>query len=970
MKRRKLLSAIITISMIACMFVSYNVSADGVTGATEEILSFNFENGSATPSYTYEGETYTSAKQNQAWTSGATDDVWGKKFDRALCIYNNGSDSYFYGKTKETESSLLDIGGGLAVMSWDMAIKDNGCSSIVYIYYNRKETSTGNLAGKTLSMQFDSNGVLLNTGNGFNQYLSSETAPREEWRHYDVVFKYGQRALIVYRDGNVIANLNADNVYGSGWTFAGLGQPDYDNMFAFRIRTPNGSTAYFDNIKVKRYNSAETFTPQFKEDLSGASDNTLSATRTYLNRQDGDFKVVTGAFGKAPQDKSFKIVRAAGVGAEESSKDNFYQRTEYGTNFQYGGKVHIGFNIALEGLDRDFVKYLRVKPTDGTAQDLLYVKYGMLQSGNTSVPVNWESEKWYRFDIYITPGNGNDIYNTMTVYMNGKKMFENIQMADKAFSSIDTLRLGQREKFVSSSGNHEYSRVLYFDDIVLEYVPNGIEVNYPDLSIISLNDEVVRMIDNDTMFTAGNSTIGDVKSVVAVSNVYAVSDAVTTVSDSASAVGKYFLVKLTDDIRVLLPIVDRVDRYSEAFSDSIYRDAAPIESWALSTGAEYTGTTLQAASIGGKSEADRCYVNKAGSVTQNYTYTDAPICVDGKTVIEFSRLMNDDQANDVFSFCFKYKDSLGEEHNSEISTLIWLWRNQIRAFIHNNSENTVAAYTDNQWNKFAVVIDPDAFTADLYINGQLICENARFMPDSKYASMEGCEMTGIYRLNYKHSTASTTQDKYSAIDAIRVYQGDYDSAADSVTISSQSYLLQNNWIAIPDSTDTEDFADKIEISNATINGVFDDRTVSTTEYFDDYDVIQHDQYLVCETPGGAIHYYRIVEQDEPIKVIKKSLIFDGVEVEPDSDLDIGEHNMYLEYEKYNNDEESAYLILTSYLDGEVVDVDIVEEALEFGINQTQEAQLELEESSMVLKAMFWDVLELSPLSDVAKYGIE
>ena len=593
MKIGKILLTIIVLTLMIGVFGSFSVFADPIMGATEEILSFNFEDGNKTPAYTYEGSTYTSTTSNQVWTSSATDDIWGKRFDRSLCLYSTtGAHSWFFATTKSTNSSLLDIGGGCAVVSFEMALKNTDTASTnFYIYYNRKD-SGGSFAGKTLRLQFDKYGILLNTGDSlYNAYIVSGNVPREEWHSYDVVFVYGTNQLKVYRDGTLIGNLDSENVYGSGYTFAGLGQTDYGNMFAARITSGvDGNTAYYDNFKVRRYSSAETFTPKFKENLSTATDNTLTTSGTYLNRTDGDFKVVTGAFGKAATDKSFKIVRADGVTTGGSYQDNFYQKANYGSGFQYGGKLHIGFNIAMEGVERKFVKYLYLKPTGGTGSDVLYLTYGTLSSGNTSVPINWESNKWYKFDVYITPGDGTNVKNKMTVYMNGKKMLENIELADTSFSSIEYLRLGQREKFIESGSTYEYNQVLYFDDISFEYIPSGINVTYPNVTISSLDESVIRIVDNDTMLAYNNPTVSGVKAVVAASNFYAVSDEVTPVaSDSVAAVGTYFLIKATDDIMYLFPIVDRIDRYSEDFSDGIYENNTPIKSWTFHTGESYTG---------------------------------------------------------------------------------------------------------------------------------------------------------------------------------------------------------------------------------------------------------------------------------------------------------------------------------------------------------------------------------------------
>lgn len=983
MKMKKLLSSIISVSLISGMFASYSVSAETtVAGKTEEIVSFNFEDGNKTPAYTYGGTTFKSTVQNNVWTSGATDDVWGKKFDRSLCLYDAGSDPWFFVTTQKTNSPLLDIGGGSVVVSWDMALKDDACQPQINFYYTRKDTS-GALSGKTLTFSYTTTNAKLQTASsdGKTYDIASLKRPGQEWHHYDIVMEYGRKIITVYIDGKrSIAVEDDKNFGGAQYTFAGLGQPNYENMVGFRLQqgTSSGSTGYFDNIKIRKYDSSETFftgtgskfVPKYTQDFSNAEDNKSNGTLEYLNRLDADFKVVTGAFGKASTDKSFKIVRNADTTA--GHKDIFYQRADYGVDFQYGGKVHIGFNMAMEGDERNFAKYISVKPeNNGTRETLLRMEYGLLKYGNSlSVPVNWESKKWYKFDLYITPGDGETVKNKMTVYMNGQKMFENVELTDYSFPGVDQVRIGQMENFIHDTSKYEYNQVLYLDDISLEYTAKDIPVKYPSFSMSSLDESVVKLVDKNTLFVYNNPTISGVMAKVSASNVYAVSDEMTQASNADSAVGKYLLAKATDEIRYLFPIVDRIDRYSEDFSEEIYINDERIKNWNFVT---YNGVASQETGLGGKKATDRSYKVSGGTVEQEYSYIDTPIAVSGKTMIEFSMLMNDDKANDGFAVAFKYKDSEGNEQNSSIVNLAWLWNNQIRVLTGNNSENIVGYYGNNQWNKFAFEINPETFTANVYINGTLISEDAKILPEASYSQLEGCKITGIYRIKHSHQTASTSQDKYSAIDDIKIYQGTYNNAADAMTLTTD-YYVNSGWIAIPEATDKSDFDSNIDSNYKDSIKIYTDNTMSS-EIVDEFDTIEHDQYLVCETAGGAIHYYRIVAQDEPVKINMVIKNEEGTELGTDDLVDLGKYKMYVEYEKYNNDSENAYIILGEYIysfDNENLqldEVDIESIDLSFGAHTTKEVEVSVEEYDRVLKAMAWNSENNIPFGTAATYGL-
>ncbi len=308
--KKILLSAAISLSLLVGVIANCGVYVSAAIDITNEVLSFDFSDGNKAPSYAYGGNTYTATNKNSLWITGINDDIWGKTADKSLCLYCNSTTSstepYFY--VPNPSGQLTDIGNGIAVLSWDMAMKNDGCRQYLYVYYTKKNSS-GDYGQNTLTLQFDSNGLLVNTANGVDKYVTSEPTPREEWHSYEIIFEYGKSSLSINRDGLSLAKLNGDSVFGTGYTFSGLGQNTSGNLFAFRLKrgTENGSqysTGYVDNIKLAKgivYDETLQRISEFDNiDLLGCNSYSLnkkfweSGSKTSINMSTGQISVAKG----------------------------------------------------------------------------------------------------------------------------------------------------------------------------------------------------------------------------------------------------------------------------------------------------------------------------------------------------------------------------------------------------------------------------------------------------------------------------------------------------------------------------------------------------------------------------------------------------------------------------------------------------------------------------------------------------
>ena len=277
----------------------------------------------------------------------------------------------------------------------------------------------------------------------------------------------------------------------------------------------------------------------------------------------------------------------------------------------------------------------------------------------------------------------------------------------------------------------------------------------------------------------------------------------------------------------------------------------------------------------------------------------------------------------------------------------------------------IGKYEYDQWNKYAIEINSDTFTANVYVNGKLAKENVSII---KNVDTTDCTIAEIYRFKVAHSSSNTVKGAYSALDDFKVYVGKYNNSDDLVSVTSDEYIVKNNWIALSEEATANEFNSAVTMSNVKRKTVYDDASLTTTELYDEFDYVGHDMYVALETNGGAIHYYRIVDQNEATKVLGRTVQLNGNEVATDDELVLGKYVMNVEYEKYNNTEEKVNVILATYEGEKLVDVKLVEMDYEFGKNEVTPVDIDIEKSGLNMKAMLWQ-LDMKPIDGAVNYGV-
>lgn len=978
MRIKRLLASVITLSLIVGMFTCVPVHA---AGASEEVFNIDFEGTARLPQVTYNGATYnTSGEGSYTNYSSVQRNGFGGRTIADQAIYINASaaasaNSYF---DLPAISALQDIGGGSVVLSWDVAIEDlTGSNNDFWVLVNvsKKKTSDGTLENQQIQFTAGATKLEINMNNGHaNRYqsLNNYVQTFGKWYRYDLVLSYGTQRIQLYQNGVSIYNYNDNRTVLSGYTIAGIGSST-SNIAKYRLRCSSSGNkkVYLDNIRVRRYDDTETFYPGYSEEFSSSRISALASASSgswfASDSSSATFTAEAGVYGKAATDTSVKITKNTDVAS--GSKGMYYRHTGTTANYQPGGKVHISFGMAFNDKNKlgfQFSKFFQFQPSGGTSQEVFTLNPGKLRYGDNAINVGWEGGKWYKFDVYITPGDGSTVKNKADLYMNGRLMFQNYELADYSFTQIADIRVGQREQVIS--GYHD--NVTYIDDFSYDYTPAGVTPVYPSISLSSSNGSI-KLVDTDTVYINGSATSGAVDSAVTVTGgtKYMISDTQTAAASGDNATDRYILVRAANNETYIYPIISgNIERYIEDFSSHTYSAGNEIRYWDNVTNNQYSnasirGTRTPVTGLSGKAAADQSIEQTQGRTAHNIS-TDFVADSSLKLIVEFNLLMNDTAATEQFDYTYSYKDGSDNVTNVSLDTLLQLGGGNIYAFRTVNP-SAIGTYEQNQWNKFVLEIDPTAFTADVYQNGTKIADDVAIAS----GNMSGNTITKLTRLKHMHTgTTDTTASKWSAIDDIKVYVGAYDPSQDTQTVTAPTYLVNSsiNWIAVPAATTKSAFDSAVTLSNTSgQKTVFTDNTMATSS-----DSVAHNSYYAAETTGGAIHYYRIVDQTEKSIVTSKKTTYGGNAISVGDTLSTGNYTMNAVYEKYNNNPESVYVILGTYEVGspETLKVaNFTEQALSFGTGETATVTANLANASYKLRAMVWDTATYRPLCQMTEY---
>lgn len=994
MKHNKVIAAIISALLAVNMIgiASYAEDAE-VLSSAQEVFNFTFEDGNPFPTFYYGHENYEPVilYEGDSYKNGTievVDNIYEDGIDEKSIKITDPSGnvktesgfSRTWFKVPTLSETITNFTGGKMLIHFRLGTNVAGYAGGQF-FLNTKD-STGKITARKIYFTLNGDGNIQFGTNGSDMFYGTEWKTNA-WNDFSIELTYGSAQLKLYMNGKTVGEKTITN----NDTFAGLG--NNGNSFILGVNhygwEENDVFAYIDDVALQIYNSGNYQIPVY-EDFSKASTNSISGY--YANTGEvTDFIPVSGIFGKSEEDISIKITGRDSATA--GNKDIFLQKQgTFLKDFEYGGTVHLGLDVAFDGDIQGMTKYVQIISSDRGNPAFLYMDPMGLKILGGTYPVVWEIQKWYSLDLYIYPGNGTDIKNKLSIYVNGMPVVQDVEFDAvgstpySQFKDLYQIRIGQTEPVL------ERDCPMYFDNFTAEYIPAGIQAILPAIQISEKTTQnAIRLVDNDTILlndsTLSAGEIADKLEICGANSINVVIDEKTIAASEMQADGCYLKINATGGGSYLLPIVSKVIRYREDFSGYSINDNTAYKFWNLARGQNPSyaaGKTMGMTGLGGKAETDQSFVYSCGDAALNtavYNYSnfqspdtiknDLPI--NGKATLEFSFLSNDESAiNTSVGFQMHYLDEQGAEKNTTIiNALQFTADHKLTAFSNINGNEyslVVGTWANNQWIKCAVEINTDACSADMYINGEKVLEDICLLDG--VTVQEGMRITDIWRLKIDHMTSNQYAGSYIAVDDFAIYVGGYDAEEDVANVASTAYTVDNNYISVDCNKDTSvnSFLNNLNLGGNEYT-LYDDETFSGTQNIDEFGEIFHGAYLVLQTAGGAIQYYKIVDANEKTAVNAMDIKRNGATA---ADIQPGTYSFAIQCEKYNNIPETVYAILASYDENDALTgVNITEKDLELGKFISENVNLEIAEGIATVKAMVWDK-ELSPLAETSKIG--
>lgn len=874
----------------------------------------------------------------------------------------------------------------------------------------------GNLAVRIESPS----GLMLNSANGNDalslrndgniQFMGRDTGVKYEagkWYNIAIVLTKGSKTASLYINGEAVAP--------NGYLSSQMAQAALKENFAQLLRvtvsqgTNQTSDVYLDNLEITAVAQGTSINPMDNNvetfDMFNGYSSSVPRYKymDFLNMNNGDgygADKVSGMFGKTADDVSVKLAICP-LGSNQNSVPQLkmYQY-EYLKNWQYGDKIRMGIRFAYDSdlFYNTFVIHLRDVNAAGnsTLMDFMKVMDGKLNFMGTDYKVNWTPNNWYNLEWVIEPGNGTDIKNKITAYVDGEEIAVNEFDANKntpysAMAGIFECRMtldnalngwnGQADR-VKSGTRTGFN--LYLDDYAVCRTVNN------SVTPVTVSADGITTDYKSTLFIKNNETIGQLKSKVNVSGgtaEYVAADG-TALADDASAAGAYLKVTASSGTVYYYSIVNNILWHAENF-----------ESYDVIANEKYQGAVLDKqanSSIAGKK-------NLAGKSGQAYgfDYSDesgtagdasgldfnrtTAIPVEDTTVVEFSMYADENVEKGLMlgggsQYYYEYTNDNGETvtETDGMHSMVTMERGYIYAG-ESIAGNEICKAENGRWYRIALIMNPSDYTMDIYVNGELkkanvsldkidyvVDENDQLKPVDRTMEKTGGKkpvLTGILRVKLGgvlRSTAGANSGTY-AYDDLKIYAGSYNAAADTADITVNNYDASTAGIIKIDTT--EDCSLDTFMKNIVLNAgvksakLYDDDTFSGSDTIEE-DGVSDGNILAVETESGTMHYYLIKDIAGEDSAEFKLFVGD-TEIQPGtSSFAAGKYTLKAVINKADDTKADYLAILAVKKDGKPIDVKFVQQMVTDAGETVIPVETNITDTDgITIEAYLWDAFD-------------
>ena len=416
------------------------------------------------------------------------------------------------------------------------------------------------------------------------------------WYQIDLVFTVGSKNVDAYINGNFIRTIEIPKI--GDYTFNGISMVTHN----FTTETQETETAYLDNVEAavldgstpyENRNIRESF-----DDFTGfnASGNNYHGMGLVNGGSRTIYTVdsVKGKFGKDANDTSadLKVNFTLNRGEEAVQANPFiyYKYAPRAKNLQYGEKIRVSFQFALDQADMTRENesqnsfYLLMRANSGgadtnAANDGLcfaaQITKGELRliNGTQRITQNWIADKWYRLELIFEPGNGVDVKNKCSAYLDGVMMAENIEfdaIKDVAFSKLDGFGDVRFAYDLSNTGIPGADGMIGLDTYIDEIEFNrASDYTVTPISVTSQDPDVLQTYSGGLLLRR-EMTVGELKNALEISGAAQatyVDASGNVLEDSAIADDIYLKLENASGCEYFYYIARRFIRFEETFSD-------------------------------------------------------------------------------------------------------------------------------------------------------------------------------------------------------------------------------------------------------------------------------------------------------------------------------------------------------------------------------------------------------------------
>lgn len=646
--------------------------------------------------------------------------------------------------------------------------------------------------------------------------------------------------------GNIASKVYLDN------DFVQVSSGRVENGY-LKVTDLNGRE-YFRDVVMVNPNFWRVGGSDFTGITSGAApaDSGLRYNRL-VNVQEYD--PITGAFGKMPEDTSLSI---GNDGTFTGTTGYIYTYLETNTNTQAvnpGDTIQIRTQMAtgyakdrwielvffLDGATSGNGNYL------GSSANILYIKADgsiLLMGDKTAagkIP-NYRTDRWYDINIQIkTAVDGAP--NLVSVYVDGLPVAQNKEAPlSGKITDIRQARTGYRMTENTAWGGTYAADQMYLDNFYVD-VYTKTAPGAPDLNLSLQKDGMFLSNQSVIMVTDQNATVADLLDGLRGNFTAAqyMNQNYQAVEGGALQNGCLRLLaqdgsEYFRDVLVLPKELanHKFDEKPESPYSFVNLSAAHELSFLEKIGGKKAGNFAAVMDVTGFNGTP-AYASKAYF---DYTY---PSALEGSYTFELAMYNASDAG--AMRFVIPYDKTDGSAGYYNAVTL--LGSGQIKV---NDQTQQKLSYRKAEWVKAAVTVDTVSHSAAVYLNGKLAVTHD--LP---------ANISAVQRLKLEFLFEGASEERplsgRMAIDDFRLSVGAYDPSGDTIAFGT-----------LPETLDADPDGGKLVLYDPAMSAadfirpfgdgaqVFDDRTLSSTEYFG-YGIIMEGQVLVAASPNQEAYCY-------------------------------------------------------------------------------------------------------------------